>query len=423
MSKAAAAIAIVVEQFVEDAAALFTTRSRMLRWPHVRLSDLQRIDYRLSAHLDGIVIAGDFGWQHCEATLAAPEPGVLFAATVAALQTGHADRLERLIAVAQAMPEAAAGLTAAYGWCEPKLLRGLVPSLLKSTNAFRRRLGITASALHRVDPGLGAGRNLDDSAPSVRARALRTVGELGRHELTSTLIAAMRDSDEECRAWAAWSAVLLGDRKEALEALIHLARVAGPFRERAFSLAMRALPAMPAHEFLRYLRRNDADVRWLIRGAGLSGDPMYVPWLIGQMADDGLAQVCGEAFSFITGADLAELDLERRPPENLQTGPNDDPADADVSMDEDDGLPWPDAARVQAWWKCQGARFVAGNRYFLGTAPAPEHFLHVLRTGYQRQRIAAALHGCLSAPGTPLFEWRAVARRQERELLLPGNTD
>lgn len=422
MSSVAAPIAIVVEQFVEDAAALFSTRARMLRWPHVRLPDLRRIDDRLSAHLDGIAVAGEFGWAHCEATLAAPEPGALFAATVVALQSGHADRLERLIAVAQAMPEAAAGLTAAFGWCEPKLLRGVVPSLLKSTDAFRRRLGITVSALQRVDPGLGAGRHLDDSVPSVRARALRTVGELGRHELTSTLIAAMRDSHEECRHWAAWSAVLLGDRKAALETLIQLARVKGPFQERAFSLAMRALPAMPAHELLRSIKSHDANVRWLIRGAGLAGDPMYVPWLIGQMADDKVARVCGEAFSFITGADLAALDLERRPPEHLETGPNDDPADDDVSMDEDEGLPWPDAARVQAWWNCQGARFLAGNRYFLGETPAPEHFLHVLRTGYQRQRMAAALHGCLFAPGTPLFEWRAAARRQERELLLPRNT-
>jgi len=45
-----------------------------------------------------------------------------------------------------------------------------------------------------------------------------------------------------------------------------------------------------------------------------------------------------------------------------------------------------------------------------------ENCQRVLRTGYQRQRIAAALYLSLLNPGTPLFEWRAPARRQQRLL-------
>jgi uncharacterized protein (TIGR02270 family) len=85
-------------------------------------------------------------------------------------------------------------------------------------------------------------------------------------------------------------------------------------------------------------------------------------------------------------------------------------------MDEDDGLPWPDAARVQAWWADHAGRFVPGIRYFVGAPISHEQCLHVLRTGYQRQRIAAALHRSLLAPGTALFEWRAPAWHQQREL-------
>ena len=52
----------------------------------------------------------------------------------------------------------------------------------------------------------------------------------------------------------------------------------------------------------------------LIQGAGIAGDPSYVPWLIKQMKDLKLTRLAGESFSLITGLDLAYLDLERRPP-------------------------------------------------------------------------------------------------------------
>jgi uncharacterized protein (TIGR02270 family) len=134
------------------------------------------------------------------------------------------------------------------------------------------------------------------------------------------------------------------------------------------------------------------------------------------MSDDGKARIAGEAFSLITGLDLARLDLERRPPERLESGPNDDPDDSNVEMDEDNGLPWPDETRVEAWWAENSQRFQPGTRYFMGEPLNGDNCLRVLREGYQRQRIAAALYLSLLNPGTPLFEWRAPARRQQRLL-------
>jgi len=41
---------------------------------------------------------------------------------------------------------------------------------------------------------------------------------------------------------------------------------------------------------------------------------------------------------------------------------------------------------------------------------------HVLRTGYQRQRIAAALELAIHQPGIPLFETRAPGFVQQKLL-------
>ena len=171
-----------------------------------------------------------------------------------------------------------------------------------------------------------------------------------------------------------------------------------------------------AHTVLQSLERGPKELRWLIAGSGIAGDPAYVPWLINHMSNDLAPRVAGEAFSLITGADLALLDLERKPPEKVESGPNDDPTDPNVDMDDDDGLPWPDAQKIEAWWTANGSRFQKGTRFFIGAPVTREHCIDVLKNGYQRQRILAAHYLCLLDPGTPLFNTSAPAWRQQRLL-------
>ena len=134
------------------------------------------------------------------------------------------------------------------------------------------------------------------------------------------------------------------------------------------------------------------------------------------MEDLKLARLAGEAFSFITGLDINYLHLDCEAPENLDSGPNDNPDDDNVAMDEDDGLPWPDPAKLQSWWNANQQRFQPGVRYFMGERVTVEHCKKVLRDGFQRQRIAAAEYLCLLQPGTPLFPTSAPAWRQQRWL-------
>jgi uncharacterized protein (TIGR02270 family) len=181
-------------------------------------------------------------------------------------------------------------------------------------------------------------------------------------------------------------------------------------------LVLKVVTPKRAKALLASLAKDPALIRTVIRGVAMAGDPHYVPWLIVQMEDLKLARLAGEAFSFITGLDLAYLDLECKPPEGVEIGPNDDPDDANVAMVEDDGLPWPDVAKVTGWWQANGMRFDAGHRYFIGAVPTPATCLEVLKAGFQRQRIAAAEYLCLFSPGTPLFNTAAPSWRQQRLL-------
>ena len=146
------------------------------------------------------------------------------------------------------------------------------------------------------------------------------------------------------------------------------------------------------------------------------GNPEYVPWLIGHMAQPAMARIAADAFTTITGAELIELGLNGDPPPGPRDDPNDDPDDPNVDMDPDDGLPWPDVEKIEKWWATNNSRFQKGTRYFMGAPVTREHCIDVLKNGYQRQRILAAQYLCLLEPGTPLFNTSAPAWRQQRLL-------
>lgn len=409
-------IAVVVQQHAEESAILRNTRSVLAVAPHVKLHHLRRLDDRIAAHLDGLAVADEFGWGLCEAALERPGAGEVFAAAVRAIEDKNSAGLEKLLALAETVPESRRGLVSAFGWVPAESLKDTIKNLLASSNAFQCQVGLAACAMHQVDPGTALDATIADTDPMLRARGLRVAGEIGRRDLLAACISALVDDDAACRFWAARSVALVGDQGKAIDVLKNLALYPGPFRMLALQLLLKFIGVPQANELLKTLARDPANIRLLIQGAGIVGDPYYVPWLIKQMADLKLTRLAGESFSFITGLDLAYLDLERKPPEDFESGPNDDPEDDNVEMDEDESLPWPDPVKIQAWWDANKTRFTPGVRYFMGEPVTREHCIHVLKEGYQRQRIAAALYLCLLEPGTKLIPTKAPAWRQKRWL-------
>lgn len=411
-------VMVVVDQHVEEVVHLRNVRAMLVRAPHVRRLHLGRLDERLAAHLDGVAEAGDCGAAATRRVLERPGRGELFLVAVQALRTRQQGRLDELLAIVEAVPASRSGLLSAFGWTSRSALQGLAKDLFESANPRRREIGLAACALHLLNPGAALDAALRDADVGLRARAFRVAGRCGRVDLVEECLAGLADADEACAFEAAVAAVLLGDRTASLRTLESLAATSRATERKrgALQLLARALDSSRARAMLSALADDNAAARTLIRGIAAAGDPHYVPWLISQMSNLELARLAGEAFSVMTGLDLAHLDLELKPPQHLEFGPNDDPNDEDVAMDEDEGLPWPDPHKLAAWWQKKGASFVPGTRYFMGVPPTREHCTDVLRTGFQRQRIAAAEHLCLMSPGTPLFNTAAPAWRQHRLL-------
>jgi uncharacterized protein (TIGR02270 family) len=413
-------IPVVVQQHAEESAVLRHIRSVLVRAPHVRLRHLRRLDDRIAAHLDGLAVAGSYGTALCTAALERVGAGEVFALAVRVIDERDDRALDRLAALAAALPDARRGLLSAFGWVSAAQLQGLVQSLLASGDAQRRALGIAACRLHRADPGEALVQALDDADSPLRAEAWRTAGELGRTDLLERAQDALSDPDAATAFQAAACACLLGDRRAALDALEATARAAGPLQAPAREWLLLASEFQRARDLVRSLAKAAPpelpQQRRVIAACGLLGDVRYVPWLVERMEDDALARIAGESFSLLTGADLAALDLERKPPEHVPGGPSDDPADDDVAMDPDDSLPWPDRARVERWWQQNAGGMPLDRRSFMGQPPGREQGAQVLREGVQRQRFVAARHLCLLAPGTRLFPACAPSWRQQRLL-------
>jgi uncharacterized protein (TIGR02270 family) len=406
--------------------------------PQTRLHQLKRLDDRIAAHLDGIAVAGDFGLKLCLEALETPSAGAVFTLAVRALELKDGALLQRLFAIVAAEPAAERGLLSAFGWVPAQALQGVIRDLLRSGDAAQRAAGLAACVMHRVDPGAALGAALAEGDARLRARALRVAGEAGRVDLLPQVLdvlgaCAADAGDEAQRFWAARSALLLGDRSATVLAVLgELAEDSGAWSDAAAELLLKVLGVEAARQHLRLWSERAkvpgpagaAARRRLIRRCGVAGDAFFVPWLIGQMQDLVVCRLAGEAFSRITGADLAKLDLERKPPEGASDGqfggPNEDPDDDNVALDEDESLPWPDPERVQGWWQANQARFPAGQRFFMGELPSPAHALKVLREAGQRQRIAAAQWLSLLTPGSKLFQTAAPAWRQQRWLAEMG---
>lgn len=409
-------IPYIIHQHAEESAILHNIRLHQVVAPHFKLHHLRRIDDRIAAHLDGLAVAGDYGLRVCKEALEIAGIGEAFTATVRAIEENDEIYLDKLFALGETVPKVQSGITSAFSWVSAQFLKGIGAKLLTSTDPLKLRAGIDACVSHCIDPGKVLASLISQSDTVLRARALCAAAEMGRRDLRSQCEQYLSDKDFTCRFSAAWSAVLLGNRTNAMHVLKQYAGSLNPLQQPALQLVLKVIAMTEAHDLLKKLAVDVANMKSLIIGTGIAGDPFYIPWLIKQMDDPKHTRLAGEAFSFITGLDLAYFDLERDAPGGADAGPDDDPENENVKMDEDDNLPWPDPAKIQTWWDSNRINFINGERYFMGKLVSREHCMLVLKEGFQRQRIAAAQYLSMLDPETLLFPTEAPAWRQQRWL-------
>src|SRR6266568_4893926 len=275
-------IAAVVTQHVSEASGLWLLRRLAITSPHCGLPELDKLDRRVEANLDGLRIAGDGGWRFSEAQLATNEEGDVFAAGVIAFESAGPEQIAKTFSVVEEEPKTVDGLVSALGWLSVEQAQTHIQNLLRSDKPVHQRVGIAAAAIHRRHPGQALSVAVRAEDLRLRARALKAAGELQDKALVREVTEALAHADPGCRFAAAWAGVLLG--LSAAVPVLHEIAVSGSFR--AAGAAGMALRRMDPDDNLPWPEPALVQ-KWWDKNRGqfqngtryLLGKPMTIEWL------------------------------------------------------------------------------------------------------------------------------------------------
>ena len=383
-------------QLADDAAFLWLLHSIAVNQPHYTQTDLVQLESRVDAQLDGLMTAPEESWELCfNAFQQHQQAGEAFAASILAFRSLEINKIQAVVVAGLASDETFKGLVAALAWLPGKFVHSWIKKFLTSKDINHKYLALAVCSARREDPKEYITNILQRedclSHEKLYVCALQIAGQLKRFDLMPAVRVAMQSDNKNIVFWAHWSAILMGDKNAAL-ALQSVVVQKNPHQLSAIQISMRSLPIDVARNWIGLLAKNPANIRVVIAATGILGDPQAINWLIEQARVPLLTRLAGEALTLITGIDLEanKLALEALPNLDDQL-PNDDAAEHDIEMNEDDRLPFPDVDKIAAIWQKYSNRFIAGQRYFMGQQINTEHLHNIYKTGYQRQRSAAAV--------------------------------
>ena len=132
------AIKEIIAQFAKEAAFLWFIRNRIVDEPHFSLDDLVKHDNRLEAHLDGLRVAGEAGWNASGNNLGGEAPEDYFAPAALAFESGMETRIQDVLDAIGTNPAKASAVISALGWIPREQAEPRIKKLLVSTSSFER---------------------------------------------------------------------------------------------------------------------------------------------------------------------------------------------------------------------------------------------------------------------------------------------
>lgn len=411
----------LIRRHAEDAAFYWRQHDPAVDSPRLTLQGLGRFSKLLAAHLDGLMVAGEHGLRHANASLGrwrtASEAFVL--ARLALADASQTDLSATLWSSASKDPAGLLrGVISATLWLPPEAAQSWVHQWSLSDSDHAIGLAKIVAAL-RVCCHLDAGAwELANPLPSylqqeqaqIRAAAWRLLPSVVRHSqqmpAARMFEQGMTDADlcvraecaiacwlshgivpERSKSAAAWTA-LTTLRSVVMEQLGVLAAASGWHRQQAGRrlyrwvrhLALMEQEGDSAEEMLNRLP-DPVALEFILQ----TGDPVHLPALKRLMSQPQQARRAAWIWQSITGVDLSAAGLVRAEPQfhidDLDQPVTPGQADADL------GLPLPDAQAVAS---VSTAHLRPGVPHLYGKPFSMQRALWVLETAPQAMRRVAA---------------------------------
>ncbi|GGC13583.1 hypothetical protein [Pseudoduganella buxea] len=411
-------IAPLVRRHAEDAAFYWSQHDGSAHSPRLRLASLERFSHLLTAHLEGLDVAGRAAWDPAAGALKRwSKPAEAFVAAHVAFSRDGDDLRVALWQLVEARPaQLLRGAISALAWLPRSRAAALITALtVAGTGPVRQVTALRALALMNLDARSLLAQPIEAFVrapdPHVRAAAWRLAATLPAEDFLQLMPA--RALDDGCAAVRAEAAIACGRHRAArpreapadlpartlLQAVIAQAATCdgatGWDRMQAQRRLLRwlhwlAVLLPTGHEAIPALLGS------LPARAGLSfiashGDPAWLPVVTEAMADADTARHAGWVWHTLTGIDIeaAGLALQETPDEGAPV------AVTEARLDADQGLPLPDPVAVLG---ATPVTLAHGTRYLLGQPISTAHALAVCEHGAQAQRAIALRHLSLALP-------------------------
>ena len=406
----------ILEEHLEEADFLFHQRENALSDRVYDLNGLAELEERLLAHLDGLVIGGKEAWALLEPKLAGGEVGEVFAAAFVALESGGPARIDLLQKIlSEAEGPVLEGIRQALRHAASSEIEKIVRPLLDHPKGAVRAAAIDVLSFRRrpLDPNL-LQAGLSQKDPVLVAAVVKAAGRLRIAGLKYDIEAALESDVPSVRLEAIRAGLLLKSEKardRCRKAVLERSEEAGE------AISLLGLAGHPEDGSLLVGALGEAGLtRVALASLGLLGRVPAMETFIQCAADPKLARLAGEAIRTLTGVDLEKEKL---------VAPNAEPAEAkekteveedEFEADPDEGLPIPDPAKLEAWWRKNGSRFERKGRYRRGQAYGAPVLIELLQTGALPDRRHAAQELALLESSRPVLETEAFAIRQRKEM-------
>ena len=352
----------VLEEHLEEIAFLWGLRRDGILSPERTLGELGRLEARMEAHVDGLLLARGELLDLVGAGLESDDPPVAFASAFALLRSGREGARAVMEAFLVSKEGRLEGLGEALAHGDVREVRGDITACLSSADPGLAVTAATVLAFQRAPelPERVDGRLLGDPDPGVRSAAWRLVPFLREAPRAEVVRQGIEDSDpavvREAVVAAAWFSLPV-----ALEASRAHARSDGGAAEWLRLLAILGDASDLAAVLASAAGREGAGRGTAgPRALGALGHPRGIEVLLGMMGDvdPERAAASGAAFRKVTGFDASG---DTRAP--LRS--------AGASADEEDeGLvdevTLPDAEAARAFWSGARGAFAAGARWCHG---------------------------------------------------------
>lgn len=370
--------------FADQGAFLWTQRRHLCNSPIDGLDALQRLDDKLEAAIEGMLLRPGESRAACRELIDEAEAGAVTMAAALAVASGDGPSLERLLALAEGQQRWRAELVESLAWLPYDMVRGLFSDVLaEHPDTLLGELVVLALQHHTRSPAsLDWWRLLDQ--PATRAATIALIGVQqpgGCGEALPNLLPAEP-------GWVHWSRQVCkhdGDGDVIVQAVLARRMPA----QLGLPVAFASLGAEARGAWIQHLSDDPHNAALAVEAIGIDGRSDGIDQLIARYpgAATPLARKhIAHAYRRITGYYPA---LARS--SNSPAAHDDDTEEELTELRPLDFLPSADLGRMKTWWRDNRARFDPTRRYRAGRPADTAWRDEILRSAPQSERAIVAL--------------------------------